>query len=252
MGSCWPARTARAHQPFGRRVGERVCRALRVPCSTPTPAPATGACRCRHRPSALRPSRTNLVRAQAFCGSLGALCRRAGRGARPAADRARRRPLAAPADRVRAAVRHPVPDPAGPDGPPRRPARTSRPSGWPRWSRAWSHDAAGVTGVHLLRALALVVLAGLVHATARTWADPVAAVLVTAGVLVGTSAGWGERPQLLGIVAAALTLLLWCRTLRRRAAPVAPRPRRVGVVDVPRLVAGGRRHGRGGARRASP
>lgn len=75
------------------------------------------------------------------------------------------------------------------------------------------HGLAGVTGVHLVRALLLVALAGLLHATARLWAGPVAAVVVATAGLLATAAAWGERPQLAGVVAAALTLLLWSRTL---------------------------------------
>lgn len=75
------------------------------------------------------------------------------------------------------------------------------------------HDAAGVLGLHVVRALLLVALVGLLHATARRWTGPLAAVVVATAGTVATSAGWGERPQLLGIVATALTLLLWTGTL---------------------------------------
>ncbi|MBM6400932.1 hypothetical protein [Phycicoccus sonneratiae] len=75
------------------------------------------------------------------------------------------------------------------------------------------HEVAGVTGLHLVRALLLVALAGLLHAVARLWAGPVAAAVVATAAVLATSAAWGERPQLAGVVAAALALLLWCRTL---------------------------------------
>lgn len=74
-------------------------------------------------------------------------------------------------------------------------------------------EVAGVTGVHLVRALLLLALAGLLHATARLWAGPLGAVVIATAALLATSAAWGERPQLAGVVLAALTLLLWCRTL---------------------------------------
>ncbi|QKE85495.1 hypothetical protein [Arthrobacter sp. NEB 688] len=74
-------------------------------------------------------------------------------------------------------------------------------------------DLAGVTGLHAVRALLLLALAGLAHASARRWAGPLASVGVAAAVLVGTSAAWGERPQLLGLVLAALALHLWTGTL---------------------------------------
>lgn len=74
-------------------------------------------------------------------------------------------------------------------------------------------DVAGVTGVHAVRALLLVALAGLLAATARRWAGPLAAVVVATAALVATSAAWGERPQLLGLVLAAWSLHLWAGTL---------------------------------------
>ena len=75
------------------------------------------------------------------------------------------------------------------------------------------HQAWGITGVHAMRAVGIVVLAGVVAATARRWAGPLVSVLVTLGVLVASAAGWGERPQLLGLVLTAVAVFLWSGTL---------------------------------------
>ncbi|WP_215512784.1 hypothetical protein [Phycicoccus mangrovi] len=74
-------------------------------------------------------------------------------------------------------------------------------------------DVAGVPGIHAVRALLLVALAALLAATARRWAGPLASVVVATAALVATSAAWGERPQLLGLVLAAVSLHLWTGTL---------------------------------------
>lgn len=76
------------------------------------------------------------------------------------------------------------------------------------------HEAFGVAGLHVLRWLAIVLLAGAVHRTVRRWAGPGTSVVVTLGVLVATAAGWGERPQLLGLVLEAVVVLLWSGTLQ--------------------------------------
>lgn len=74
-------------------------------------------------------------------------------------------------------------------------------------------QATGIAGIHVLRALAVLAVAALVYLAARVWARPQESAVVAVLTTLGTSAGWGERPQLLGLVLLALAVLLWSRTL---------------------------------------
>lgn len=75
------------------------------------------------------------------------------------------------------------------------------------------HEVAGMTGIHAMRAVAVVVVAAAVVATARVSTSPVRAVAIGLLVVFATSAAWGDRPQLAGLAFAAVTVLAWSRSL---------------------------------------
>lgn len=74
-------------------------------------------------------------------------------------------------------------------------------------------QAGGISAIHLLRGLGVLALLLLSYRTARIWARPVGSGVIALPVTVATAAGWGERPQLLGLVLLAASLLLWSLTM---------------------------------------
>ncbi|WP_299442794.1 hypothetical protein [uncultured Phycicoccus sp.] len=74
-------------------------------------------------------------------------------------------------------------------------------------------DAAGLAGLRVLRLLALLVLFAATYATARRAMTPARATGVVVLVAATTAAAWAERPQVAGLALAAVTVLLWDRTL---------------------------------------
>lgn len=86
------------------------------------------------------------------------------------------------------------------------------------------YEWTGLTGIHLLRVLAIVTIAALVYATGRHFVAPSISVAVTFFALFATSTAWAERPQLVGLVMQALVALLCTRAWRRgrRLWPVIP------------------------------
>jgi hypothetical protein len=81
------------------------------------------------------------------------------------------------------------------------------------------HDATGVAGIHVLRALAVVALLAFLQLTAVVYTTPVRAAGVALPALVATAAQWGERPQLGGLVLLAATTWLWSRARRDATVP---------------------------------
>ena len=74
-------------------------------------------------------------------------------------------------------------------------------------------DAAGLVGLRVLRLVALLLLMAAVYATARRAMTPARATGVVVLVAATTAAAWAERPQVAGLALAAVTVLLWDRTL---------------------------------------
>ena len=77
----------------------------------------------------------------------------------------------------------------------------------------------GLVGIRILRVLALAILVAAVYLTARQFASQRAAGVVTLLVTFGTSAAWGERPQVAGLVLYAVVVLLRVRAERSQAVP---------------------------------
>lgn len=73
------------------------------------------------------------------------------------------------------------------------------------------HDVAGMTGIQLFRLLLVLALGAAVYAACRVTASPAPAALASAATMLGSAAGWGERPQLVGLVLLATTVALWWR-----------------------------------------
>ncbi len=74
-------------------------------------------------------------------------------------------------------------------------------------------DTAGLLGLRVLRLVALLLLMAAVYATARRAMTPARATGVVVLVAATTAAAWAERPQVAGLALAAVTVLLWDRTL---------------------------------------
>lgn len=71
----------------------------------------------------------------------------------------------------------------------------------------------GMTAIQVLRIVLVVVLVGLILVACRTVAGPAAAAAATTIAAFASSASWGERPQLLGMVLLGVTVALWWRAL---------------------------------------
>ncbi|PKW27172.1 glycosyltransferase family 39 protein [Phycicoccus duodecadis] len=78
---------------------------------------------------------------------------------------------------------------------------------------SWAVDGAGLVGLRVLRLLALLVMMAALYATARRTMTPARSAGVVLVVAVTTAAAWAERPQVAGLALAAVTVLLWERTL---------------------------------------
>ena len=81
------------------------------------------------------------------------------------------------------------------------------------------YEVGGMAALQSLRVVLVVALVGLVLLACRTVAGPAAAAASATMAAFATSASWGERPQLLGMVLLALTVALWWRALRRDRLP---------------------------------
>ena len=86
------------------------------------------------------------------------------------------------------------------------------------------YDVGGMAAIQGLRVALVVALVGVVLLACRSVAGPTASAATAAVTSFGTSAAWGERPQLLGILLLAVTVLLWWRAVLRCRAPWAVVP----------------------------
>ena len=77
---------------------------------------------------------------------------------------------------------------------------------------AWTYGAGGLVAVEWLRLGCVLSLAALLVAACRLRGGAVPAAAAALTGTVATSAGWGERPQLLGFVFLALTSVAWWRS----------------------------------------
>jgi hypothetical protein len=92
--------------------------------------------------------------------------------------------------------------------------RAYRPSQWGGELLWWSAErAGGITGAQVLRGALVVGLVGLIAAACTERGSHRAAGWIAVGATFATSAGWGERPQLIGLVLLALSVLLWWRSV---------------------------------------
>ncbi|WP_353357196.1 hypothetical protein [Intrasporangium sp. DVR] len=82
-----------------------------------------------------------------------------------------------------------------------------------------SYDLTGLAGIHVLRLVAVSLVAVAIYSTSRSLIPPVKAAVVTLPALFATSAAWAERPQLVGLGLHALALLIWLRAWRDGTVP---------------------------------
>jgi hypothetical protein len=80
-------------------------------------------------------------------------------------------------------------------------------------------DALGMPGIQVLRLLGVLALVGFTWASARAAAGATGAGVAAAVTAFASSAGWGERPQLLGLALLALVAWRWWRALPAARAP---------------------------------
>ena len=104
------------------------------------------------------------------------------------------------------------------------------------------HEVTGMVGIHVLRALAIVLLLAFLQLTAAVYTTPVRAAGVALPAVVATAAQWGERPQLAGLVLLAATTWLWSRARRDATVPWLVDPADLALGDGARLVGARGRH----------
>ena len=105
------------------------------------------------------------------------------------------------------------------------PERRYVPTQWlSQVSMSGLYDVGGMAAIQGLRVALVVAVMGVVLLACRSVAGPTASAATAAVTSFGTSAAWGERPQLLGILLLAVTILLWWRAVLRCRAPWAVVP----------------------------
>ncbi len=95
-----------------------------------------------------------------------------------------------------------------------------RPTQWlAEVAGSWVWGWAGMPGIQILRLVGVLAIVAATWAAGRAVAGPLAAAGATLLTVFASAAGWGERPQLLGLALLALATWVWWRALARGRAP---------------------------------